>query len=351
MNQPTIHETKNGAVKRVMFDGGYATFDAKGVPGWHYFLCDPAGSVRVVADMWGRAEQINHYYPYGLTFADAGKAPDHQPCKFGGKELDAMYGLNLHDFHARLQIPDLGRFDRPDPLCEIKYNLSPYLFCDNDPINKIDPSGMFAEREDAEKYARMFAYTLDDGTKVTPEVHTDDDGKFYIEMNEDGTGAYRGEGKAVRDYGKNGWPNSAFSDVFPKKMADAICNALGYPNMAVGSLIEDAATVPGSEGKVSGATQVTKSLGKEVGSIYKATEFVGNVTMGTTFARSVMETGYYIANPPVSNKVFAKSFADVIAAAAPAIAGPPGAVFSIAYTLIDYITDGFGINYKVAIPQ
>ena len=277
--------------------------------------------------------------------------PDHQPCKFGGKELDAMYGLNLHDFHARLQIPDLGRFDRPDPLCEIKYNLSPYLFCDNDPINKIDPSGMFAEREDAEKYARMFAYTLDDGTKVTPEVHTDDDGKFYIEMNEDGTGAYRGEGKAVRDYGKNGWPNSAFSDVFPKKMADAICNALGYPNMAVGSLIEDAATVPGSEGKVSGATQVTKSLGKEVGSIYKATEFVGNVTMGTTFARSVMETGYYIANPPVSNKVFAKSFADVIAAAAPAIAGPPGAVFSIAYTLIDYITDGFGINYKVAIPQ
>ena len=54
------------SVKRVMFDGGYATFDARGVPGWHYFLCDHAGSVRVVADMWGRAEQINHYYPYGL---------------------------------------------------------------------------------------------------------------------------------------------------------------------------------------------------------------------------------------------------------------------------------------------
>ena len=61
---PVIYE--NGAVKRVMFDRGYATFDARGVPGWHYFLCDHAGSVRVVADMWGRAEQINHYYPYGL---------------------------------------------------------------------------------------------------------------------------------------------------------------------------------------------------------------------------------------------------------------------------------------------
>ena len=53
-------------VKRVMFDGGYATFSEAGVPGWHYFLCDHAGSVRVVADMWGRAEPTNHYYPYGL---------------------------------------------------------------------------------------------------------------------------------------------------------------------------------------------------------------------------------------------------------------------------------------------
>ena len=138
-SRPVIYE--NGAVKRVMFDGGYATFDANGVPGWHYFLCDHAGSVRVVADMWGRAEQINHYYPYGLTFADAGKAPDHQPFKFGGKELDAMYGLNLHDFHARLQIPDLGRFDRPDSLCEEYPHLSPYIFCGNDPINNTDPTG------------------------------------------------------------------------------------------------------------------------------------------------------------------------------------------------------------------
>ena len=133
---------ENGAVKRVMFDGGYATFSEAGVPGWHYFLCDHTGSVRVVADMWGRAEQINHYYPYGLTFADAGKTPDHQPFKFGGKELDAMYGLNLHDFHARLQIPDLGRFDRPDPLSWKTPHLSPYLFCANDPVNNTDPTGM-----------------------------------------------------------------------------------------------------------------------------------------------------------------------------------------------------------------
>ncbi|MBO5296379.1 MAG: hypothetical protein J6B03_02165 [Candidatus Homeothermus sp.] len=28
--------------------------------------CATMRRVRIVADAWGRAEQINHYYPYGL---------------------------------------------------------------------------------------------------------------------------------------------------------------------------------------------------------------------------------------------------------------------------------------------
>ena len=56
---------KNGAVKRVMFDGGYATLSEAGVPDGTT-SCATMRGVRVVADAWGRAEQINHYYPYGL---------------------------------------------------------------------------------------------------------------------------------------------------------------------------------------------------------------------------------------------------------------------------------------------
>ena len=100
MDMPIPDCFTNGAVKRVMFDGGYA------------------------------------------TFADAGKGASVQPYKFGGKELDAMYGLNIYDFHARTQTPDLARFTRPDPLAEKTPHLSPYLFCANDPINNIDPTGM-----------------------------------------------------------------------------------------------------------------------------------------------------------------------------------------------------------------
>ncbi|MDE6114955.1 MAG: hypothetical protein K2G49_07820 [Muribaculum sp.] len=79
---------------------------------------------------------------YGLTFADAGKGASVQPYKFGGKELDAMYGLNIYDFHARTQAPDLARFTRPDPLEKKTPHLSPYLFCANDPVNNTDPTGM-----------------------------------------------------------------------------------------------------------------------------------------------------------------------------------------------------------------
>ncbi len=60
------------------------------ISAFRFFLCDHTGSVRVVADMWGRPEQINHYYPFGLLFADAGRGADLQPYKFGGKELDAL---------------------------------------------------------------------------------------------------------------------------------------------------------------------------------------------------------------------------------------------------------------------
>ena len=170
---PVVYE--NGAVKRVMFDGGYATFSDAGVPNWHYYVCDHAGSVRTVVDMWGRPEQTNHYYPYGLTFADAGKGSSLQPYKFGSKELDAMYGLNIYDFHARTQTPDLARFTRPDPLAEKTPHLSPYLFCANDPVNNTDPTGMIVEYLGAdperEDMVKSDIHTLCNDSKTFKEIY------------------------------------------------------------------------------------------------------------------------------------------------------------------------------------
>ena len=37
--------------------------------------------------------------------------------------------------------PILGRWDNIDPLCEKYYSVSPYAYCENNPVNAIDPDG------------------------------------------------------------------------------------------------------------------------------------------------------------------------------------------------------------------
>ncbi|TWV06052.1 hypothetical protein FQ707_14660 [Bacteroidaceae bacterium HV4-6-C5C] len=41
--------------------------------------------------------QTNHYYPFGMSFAE-GMQDSSPPYKYNGKELDTDRGLNLYDF-------------------------------------------------------------------------------------------------------------------------------------------------------------------------------------------------------------------------------------------------------------
>lgn len=85
--------------------------------------------------------QLNHYYPFGGLFGESmgGSAQKH---KYGGKELDRMYGLDCYDFSTRSYDPVLGRFFSQDAMREKYYPLSPYTYCGNNPVNRTDPSGM-----------------------------------------------------------------------------------------------------------------------------------------------------------------------------------------------------------------
>ena len=84
------------------------------------------------------------YYPYGGVIADLGTSQiSGQPYKFGGKELITANGLNEYDFGARWYYSAVPGFTKPDPSCEGFYHLSPYLFCGNDPVNNVDPTGEF----------------------------------------------------------------------------------------------------------------------------------------------------------------------------------------------------------------
>jgi RHS repeat-associated protein len=70
-----------------------------------------------------------------------GEKQDRQPYKYGNKELDEMNGLNLYDFLARGYDPAIGRFMSIDPLAEKYPWMSPYAYCGNNPITRVDKDG------------------------------------------------------------------------------------------------------------------------------------------------------------------------------------------------------------------
>ncbi len=132
---------ENGVLKRIIVDGGYYDYAKRK---YIFFLSDHLGNNRVVVNQDGTVLQKNHYYPFGMAFAENSKTEQaEQPYKYSGKELDQMHGLNLYDLTARSLDPAIGRFTTPDPLSEKYYSWSPYAYVMNNPLKNIDPTGMW----------------------------------------------------------------------------------------------------------------------------------------------------------------------------------------------------------------
>ena len=126
---------ENGVQKLLLTEEGYITLsDSK----YHYYLKDHQGNNRVVISQSGTVEETSHYYPFGGVFASAGNV---QPYKYNGKELDTKKGLNWYDYGARHYDAVVGRFITVDALYDKHFKVSPYVYCGNEPVGRIDPDG------------------------------------------------------------------------------------------------------------------------------------------------------------------------------------------------------------------
>ncbi|MDR2004459.1 MAG: hypothetical protein LBQ74_15645, partial [Prevotella sp.] len=127
---------ENNTLKRILVDGGYNEGG-----NYYFYITDHLGNNRIVANAAASVVQSTQYYPFGMPFADAAGVSV-QPYKYNNKELDGRNGLNWYDYSARYLALDFPVMPTIDPMAEKYYSISPYAYCNNNPLRFIDPTGM-----------------------------------------------------------------------------------------------------------------------------------------------------------------------------------------------------------------
>jgi len=133
---------ENGALKEILLPEGYyqnGTF--------YYYLKDHLGDNRVTINSSGAVIEKSHYYPSGTRFftESTNNSLKPLPYRYNGKEMEAMNGLNQMDYGARRRFSWGPIWTSVDPLAEMDYSISPYAYCNGNPVNRFDPNGMMGE--------------------------------------------------------------------------------------------------------------------------------------------------------------------------------------------------------------
>ena len=107
-----------------------------------YYHYNGLGSTRALTDSTGTVTDTYNYDAFGNLLERTGSTKNNY--QFTGEQYDPNIGF--YYLRARYMNPSIGRFVTMDTWEGNNYDprsLHKYLYCGNDPINRIDPSGHF----------------------------------------------------------------------------------------------------------------------------------------------------------------------------------------------------------------
>lgn len=110
---------------------------------YEYYLKDHLGNTRVTF-IGNTPQQTIDYYPFGMIINSSSLSGANKYF-YNGKEFqdDLIDGKNLdwYDYGARFYDAQIGRWTTIDPSAEEMKDMSPYNYCGNNPVSRMDPDG------------------------------------------------------------------------------------------------------------------------------------------------------------------------------------------------------------------
>ena len=135
-----VYAGSNNLLMRFEYADGRMPVSMTRSDGTYYFTYDQVGSLRVVANATGMSVKTIDYDSFGNTIYDTNPSFE-VPLAFAGGLYDRDTGLVR--FGYRDYDPDVGRWTSKDPILFNGGSTDLYGYCINDPVNCVDPLGLF----------------------------------------------------------------------------------------------------------------------------------------------------------------------------------------------------------------
>ena len=156
---------KDGVLDFIQTSEGLAR-NSSGTYSYEYNITDHLGNVRYSfkqdADSRSvqRLQEVN-YYAFGLKKVVAASQNKYL---YNNKELQEE--LENYDYGARFYDPVIGRWNGPDVLSEIHFNLTPYNYVMNNPTYYIDPLGLDTIKLKSNQTIKRMDYVVTDNGSI-----------------------------------------------------------------------------------------------------------------------------------------------------------------------------------------